>query len=158
MPWNEKKQLRPEAARLAGCHHWFWHARGRLRPETAPRQPWPQRGQLQLEAILCFCAFLAILALFASALNQASGQAEQAGSLLAAKSNAESCCIAADSVYATGLSGSLAGSWNCHSSGSTAEGKDGANSKSASCIARRITVEQAGNKTVLEVSLDGHYR
>lgn len=115
------------------------------------------KGQLQLEAIICLAAFIAILGLFLSALNQAGTQAGKAMNALEAKAQAELCCLAADTIYASGVS-EIAEEMKCTAQGSRAESEKEGRKKSCESIAPEIRLVQQGEKSVLEVKLNEHYR
>ena len=93
----------------------------------------PAKGQLQLEAIICLAAFLAILGLFLSALNEAGMQANEALNALEAKAQAELCCLAADISYASGVS-EISEEVQCTGQGSKAESETGERKKAAKAL------------------------
>jgi len=97
-----------------------------------------RKGQLQLEAIICFAVFLAILGIFLNSINQMSEEAGKASSAMEARAEAEQCCMIAD----------------CNSKGNIIESKE----KRCTAIAREIRLAQAGNESFLEVELNAHYR
>ncbi|MFA4855639.1 MAG: hypothetical protein WC634_03580 [archaeon] len=117
----------------------------------------PAKGQLQLEAIICLAAFLAILGLFLAALNEAGTQANEALNALEAKAQAELCCLAADISYASGVS-EISEEVQCTAQGSKVESETGGKKKSCESIAPEIRLVQEGEKSVLEVALNEHYR
>ena len=117
-----------------------------------------ENGQLQLEAIICFTAFLGILALFLASVNEAGAEAGQAALSLNAKAEAERCCIAADAVYASGVLQLFSNSMYCTAEGNIVKGKAGEKAKESECLAKEIRLVQQGNRRVLEVGLNDHYR
>jgi len=117
----------------------------------------PAKGQLQLEAIICLAAFIAILGLFLAALNQAGTHAGNALNALEAKAQAELCCLAADTIYASGVS-ETSEEMKCTAQGNRAESETGGKEKSCESIAPEIRLVQEGEKSVLEVTLNEHYR
>jgi hypothetical protein len=113
-------------------------------------------GQLQLEAIICFSAFLAILALFLASINEAGAGAEQAVLALKAKAEAERCCIVADAVYASNVL-QLFSNVQCTAEGSIVKSEVSEKTKESECLAKEIRLVQQGNRKVLEVRLNDHY-
>ncbi len=113
-----------------------------------------RKGQLQLEAIICFAVFLAILGIFLNSINQMSEEAGKASSAMEARAEAEQCCMIADSVYSNGLLGIYRTGTKCNSKGNIIESKE----KRCTAIAREIRLAQAGNESFLEVELNAHYR
>ena len=111
------------------------------------------RGILQLEAIICLAAFLAVLTLFLSVLNAASLDAGTAVGGLGAKAQTEKCCIFADAMNAAGIS-SFSGEIPCKAE----EGRAKMGGKQSDCLAQDIRLVQKGGKSVLELGLNGHYR
>jgi hypothetical protein len=110
-------------------------------------------GLLQLEAVICFAAFLAVLALFLSVLNQASLDAENAVGLLGEKARAEKCCIFVDAAYTAGIS-SFFGEVPCDAE----NGRAKIGGKLSDCLATDIRLVQRNGESVLELGLNGHYR
>ena len=117
-----------------------------------------KKGQLQLEAVICIAVFLAILTGFIGAANSASLEAEEAVLSLGAKTRAEACCILTDSVYSTGIFEEIKTGLNCKGDGEKTEASAGGKGRTAECIAREIRTVQEGEKNVLEVSANAHYR
>ncbi len=115
------------------------------------------KGQLQLEAAVCFAVFLAVLGLFLSAIGTAGEYSENSLHSLNAKAEAELCCIVADTIYASGLSEFLA-EMHCTSKGNTAESEISGKIKGCESIAKEIRLVQKGEKSVLEITLNEHYR
>ena len=116
-----------------------------------------KRGQLQLEAAVCFAVFLAVAGLFISAIGIAGEHSENSLDSLNAKAEAELCCIMADTIYTSGLSEFLA-EVNCTSKGNTAESEVSGKIKGCESIAKEIRLVQKGEKSVLEITLNEHYR
>jgi hypothetical protein len=116
-----------------------------------------KNGQLQLEAIICLAAFIAILGMLLAALNQAGMEANNAMEALGANSRAELCCLAADISYAGGI-GEIRGETHCTAEGTMAKSGAGANEKDCESIAPEIRIVQEGKKSRLEVTLNAHYR
>ncbi len=117
-----------------------------------------ERGQLQLEAMICFGIFLALLAVFLGQLNQAEQQASQALHALKAKTQAELCCFSADIVYTAGSSSVVQQEMHCTGKGNIVESHSGKSVKRAACLAAQIRLVQRGEKSVLEVKANEHYR
>ncbi len=114
-------------------------------------------GQLQLEAAICFAVFLAVLGLFLSAIGTAGEHSMNSVNSLNAKTEAELCCIMADTIYSTGISEFLT-EINCTSKGNTAESEISGKIKGCETIAKEIRLVQKGEKSSLEVSINEHYR
>ncbi len=114
-------------------------------------------GQLQFEAIICFAVFLAIVGLFLSAIGTAGEHSINSVDSLNAKTEAELCCIMADTIYSTGISEFLT-EINCTSKGNTAESEISGKIKGCETIAKEIRLVQKGEKSSLEVSINEHYR
>jgi len=112
-----------------------------------------KKGQLQLEAIVCFAAFLGILAIFIGSISFD----EKAINALEAKKLAEGCCIAVDNVFASGVSRLLSEKNSCTVEGNQAMAIVEGKKKLAGCLAKARLV-QAGKETVLEVEHNEHYR
>jgi len=108
---------------------------------------------LQLEAGICFAAFLALLALFLGALATASMQSDGALVSLQEKVLAERCCAVADAAYASAIS-SFSDLLGCGAEGNFAV----AGGKRSVCLAEEIRLVQRAGKSVLEVKADAHYR
>jgi len=114
-------------------------------------------GQLQLEAIVCFAVFLAILGLFLSAIGTAGEHSINSVNSLNAKAEAELCCIMADTVYTSGISEFLT-EINCTSKRNSVESEISGKIKKCESIAKEIRLVQKGEKSSLEVSINEHYR
>ncbi len=114
-------------------------------------------GQLQFEAAVCFAVFLAILGLFLSAVGTAGEHSINSVNSLNAKAEAELCCIMADIIYASGISEFLT-EINCTSKGNTAESEISGKIKGCESIAKEIRLVQKGEKSVLEININEHYR
>ena len=112
------------------------------------------KAQLQLEAAICFAVFLAVLGLFLAAINQAG---EKANNSLNAKAEAELCCIAANAIYASGVSELLA-EMHCTSKANAVKSKIGGKIKGCESIAKEIRLVQKGKTSVLEVTINEHYK
>ena len=116
------------------------------------------KGQMQLEAILCFGVFIAILAGMAAAMNEIGFEAEEAAVSFRVKSRAEACCVLADSVYGSGISGSVETKLGCFGEGGKAFASESGKEKETECIAQAIRPVQSFGESFLEVGPDGHYR
>jgi len=112
-----------------------------------------QKGVLQLEATICFAAFLAALALFLSILGQSGLEAEYAVGRLGEKAKAEKCCVFVDSAFASGIS-YFSGNVPCEAEG----GKAKVSGKKSDCLAKDMRLVERGGKTVLEIGLNERYR
>lgn len=116
-----------------------------------------EKGQLQLEATICLAASIAITGLFLSALNETGANAGEALNALDAKSQAELCCLAADISYASGVS-EIVEEMKCTAQEDGAESETGGKAKSCESIAPEMRLIQEGEKSMLEVALNDHYR
>ncbi len=114
-------------------------------------------GQLQLEAAICFAVFLTVLGLFLSAIGTAGEHSMNSVNSLNAKAEAELCCIMADTIYASGISEYLT-EINCTSKGNLAEREISGKIKGCESIAKEIRLVQKGEKSVLEITINEHYR
>lgn len=116
------------------------------------------KGILQLEAMFCFAAFLAIIGLFVAAINEGWANAGQALDAVKAKANAESCCIIADAIFASNAFGISNVQMPCNASGSIIESTANEKTKKCSCLSEEVRLSQIGAKSMVEVKTDGHYR
>jgi len=115
------------------------------------------KGILQLEAMFCFAAFVAITALFIASINEGWAGAGQALDAVKAKANAESCCIIADAIFAGSAFGISNVEMPCSASGGTMESTANAQTKKCGCLSTEVRLSQAGANSILEVKTDGHY-
>ncbi len=116
-----------------------------------------KKGQLQLEAIACFCVFLALLAIMLHSVNNMNTEAQDAVAALKAKAATEFCCIGADALYSGNVK-ELLPAMPCSANENVVESSEGEKMKKTQCIAPLLkTVErEQGNK--LEVTPNEHYR
>ena len=112
---------------------------------------------MQLEAAVCFAVFLAVLGLFLSAVVAAGEHSENSLYSLNAKAEAELCCIVADTIHSSGLSEFLE-EMHCTSKGNTAQSEMSGKIKGCESLAKEIRLVQKGEKSVLEVTINEHYR
>ncbi len=117
-----------------------------------------EKGQLQLEAIICFALFLGMLGLFLANINEATKQAEQALQGLKAKTETLVCCLAADTIYSSGVAELFSDRMSCTASQSLVKSRFGKKTKQSSCLAEEIRLIQSAKKSVLEVKPSEHYR
>jgi len=117
-----------------------------------------EKGQLQLEAIICFAAFLAVLGLFLGSINEAGEEANHAVQALKAKAESEKCCIVVDAAYAGGLAEFSQKEMHCTAEGNLVQSIVGEKSAASKCIAEEIRLVKIGEKSVLEVKQSEHYR
>jgi hypothetical protein len=115
------------------------------------------RGQVHIEAIVCFACFLGILGLAMHALSESGKSAEKAASAIEAKSSAEQCCAAVDSVYSNGAAGLPLAQMQCMVEENSVESRRGEKEKQSDCLAPEFRVAQSGGKSALEVALSEHY-
>jgi len=116
-----------------------------------------KRGQLQLEAIICLAVFIGAAGLFLSQINGMGRASEQAVDSMEAKAMAELCCLASDSVYATGASELLAKTV-CVALESRVKAVVNKQEKESSCLAGEVRLVQGSGKRILEVAQNEHYR
>jgi hypothetical protein len=116
-----------------------------------------KKGQLQLEAIACFCAFLGLLAIMLHSVNNMNTEAQDAVAALKAKAATEFCCMGADALY-SGNAKELLPAMPCSANENLVESSEGEKIKKTQCIAPLLkTVErEQGNR--LEVTPNEHYR
>jgi len=117
-----------------------------------------QNGQLHIEAIICIALFISALSAALAGLDGAKESANAAEKSLIAKAGAEACCISVDSFYGNSADYLLEGGRNCTGNGGTVQSGSGGKTKQSQCIAGGIKTVQAGEKSVLEVAANGHYR
>jgi len=115
------------------------------------------KGQLQLEAIACFCVFLGLLAIMLHSVNNMNVQATEALAALKAKAATEFCCIGADALYSGNIK-ELLPAMPCSAKENEVESSEAEKLKKTQCIAPMLkTVErEQGNR--LEVTPNDHYR
>ena len=110
------------------------------------------KGQVQLEAIICFVIFLAMLGQTLSSMGQINIESKEAMNMFKEKVTAETCCLTADTVYATGttISGKT---MHCEAKGQIIY----SNQKNCSVFSKEIRLVQTDGKTTMEVSTNKHY-
>lgn len=116
-----------------------------------------ERGILQIEAMLCFAAFAAILGLFIAAINAGWEGAGPALDSVKARENAESCCIIADAIFAGNAAGLSGMEMPCNASGGTIESIANETSKKCDCLSAEVRLSNSGKKSTVEVKTNGHY-
>ena len=115
-------------------------------------------GQMQLEAIICIAALFGVVASALSAVNMMAEASEHNAGMLLAEAGVQKCSVAADILYANG-GGGITLNENCYGNNEhevKSAFKDW--EKSAFSVAKEITTVQTGNRTLLEVKVDDHYR
>ena len=117
------------------------------------------RGQLQLEAIICLACFFALLSVSLHSLSQVSLQSSAAADAIAAKSNSLLCSTLIDSMYSNSAAQLAEEKLPC------AIAQDGKvksvvrnKEKSANSIPENVKLVQVGNRTIVSVELNEHYR
>ena len=116
------------------------------------------RGQICIEALLALLAFLALLSLFVSLLEAETGRTELAAEALDAEAQAQHCSLLVDALYSNN-SGSIAFETACRATGAhRITCAAGGRSKEEFVLAPRAASVQAGNKTLIEVGTNDHYR
>lgn len=118
-----------------------------------------QRGQLQLEAAICFACFLALLGVGMQALAGIGERGSEAMDMVSAKGSALACSTVIDSMYSNGVEQLAGYEARCTVAGEReVVGKEGGSEKRAFFLPERVRVLQAGEKTIVSVELNGHYR
>ena len=123
--------------------------------------PWgfsrSEKGQLQLEAIACFCAFLALLAIMLQSVNSMNSEAGEAIASLKAKAATELCCTGADALYSGNIA-ELKTAMPCSAKENVVESSAGEKTKGTQCIAPLLKTVEREQGNVLEVTPNEHYR
>ncbi len=115
-------------------------------------------GVLQLEAMICFAVFLALLGGVLYNMHSMKGQSSSANNALRAKAKTELCCLALDSIYTGNVEEFVQREIPCTGKGSIVESDIGGRGKRTECIAQSIKTVQKGEESLLEVKLNDHYR
>lgn len=115
------------------------------------------RGQLQLEAVACFCAFLALLAIMLHSVNDMNTQAQDAVAAVKAKAATEFCCTGADALYSGNVK-ELLPAMPCNANENVVESSEGEKMKKTQCIAPLLKTVEREQGNFLEVTPNEHYR
>ena len=112
-----------------------------------------------MEALICFAAFLAIISLCIGIISQHKMQMEAAADAVVAEAQAQHCAVAVNALFSNGVKTISSTAENCYpyEEGEIASGNQG-EQKRASTIAHEIKLLQIGNKQLLEVTGNEHYR
>jgi hypothetical protein len=113
-------------------------------------------AQLQLEAAISIALLLTLIASAIVVVNSLAITAKRNSSMLLAEATAQKCAVAANLLYSNG-GGTLKARAQCRA---PQEGGRAISSgaKTAFSIAEKTTTRQAGEKTLLEVTVNEHYR
>ncbi len=116
-----------------------------------------EKGQLQLEAIACFCVFLALLAIMLHSVNNMNTEAQDAVAVLKAKAATEFCCTGADALYSGNVK-ELFPAMPCSAKENVVESSEGEKMKKTQCIAPLLKTVERKQGNFLEVTPNEHYR
>lgn len=112
------------------------------------------RGQIHLEAIIVFAAFMAIIGTFLTSVNFQNNSMESFAKNFSSENSAQACAITANSLYANSFGSINSIDSNC---GIFSEKIVSSNGKKAFSIAMEIKPFNAGNRTFIAVSQNRHY-
>jgi hypothetical protein len=117
-----------------------------------------EKGQLQLEAVICIALIFALVSFALAAVNSLKSAAGKNNEMLLAEAKAQKCSMAANLLFSNGA-GRIEMQETCYGSSehevkSVFSGRE----KSAFSVAGKVSSVQTGEKTVLEVKVDEHYR
>ena len=115
-------------------------------------------AQLHLEALICIALFFSLIALSIAAVNSLKEKAVKGNEMLAAETKAVKCSCIADSLFSNS-GGRIHLKEYCYSEKehevkAVFRGEE----KEAFSIAKEVSSNQTGGKTILEVGVDEHYR
>jgi len=113
------------------------------------------KAQTQVEAIICLTVFLAILGQAVSTMGQIKEMAEEGNDAASAKGTAQACCMLADTVYATNATATEA---SCEAKDGEMTATKGSKNKKCKPLSEKIRMVQTGEKTIMEVSTNEHYK
>ena len=116
------------------------------------------KGQMQLELIMCLAMLFAIITISLAVVGSLKISSEKSGEILLAEAKAQKCAIAANSLFSNGAK-KVALNENCYATGGgkIASSVNG-NEREAFSIAKGLGSTRLGNKTVLEVKINEHYK
>lgn len=116
------------------------------------------RGQVQLEAAICLALLFSVITISLAAIGSLKVGSENSGEILLAKANAQKCAVAANSLFSNSAK-KVALNEKCYAVGN---GKIASsvneNKRTAFSIAKGLGSVQLGNRTVLEVKSNDHYK
>ena len=116
------------------------------------------KGQMQLEIIMCLAMLFAIITISLAAIGSLKVGSDKSGEILLAEAKAQKCAVAANSLFSNGAK-KVALNENCYAigNGEIANSVNG-NEREAFSIAKGLGSAQVGNRTVLEVKVNEHYK
>ncbi|MDP6670760.1 MAG: hypothetical protein QGI60_03005 [archaeon] len=113
---------------------------------------------MQLEVIICLALLFAIITVSLVAIGSLKVNSEKNGEILLAEAKAQKCAIVANSLFSNGAK-KVALSENCYAVGiGKIASSVNESEREAFSIAKGLGSAQLGNKTVLEVKINEHYK